>query len=284
MDKLLLEIKKFGKEPNNLEQIREKDGISLYRVRYGSDTYVLKYFDNDQGPAEPQYYRLLKGAGVATPAVVGLTDNSILMEDLASSLRWRLGTEQDMNDPVVAQNLARWYKAFHDTSEQILSQRDHWYSEYGLLTVENLRNAALKTQSASEPVWELVVEHLDYLMEMIRKLHPVVNYNDFYYTNLAVGRNGLEAMMFDYNCMGKGYRAADIRNVCASLGMKAAAAFRESYGPIDEYEFVADDVISALTTLVMAAKYDVMPWWAEESIRTVKSGQLECQFREFVGI
>ena len=284
MDQILREIKILGVIPNNIEEIRIKDGVCLYRLHCCSDTFVLKCFDERQDPVEPEYYSLLNQAGVSTPAVMGMTGRAILMEDLTRSRRWRLGAQPDMNDPVVAQNLAQWYKTLHEASDQILPQRDHWYSEYGLITAANLRIAAQRTRSLSENVWELTIEHLDRLMELINDLHPVINYNDFYYTNLAVGQNTQEAMMFDYNCMGKGYRAADIRNVCASLDPKAATAFCESYGPIDEFEFRADDVISGLTTLVMAAKRDEVPWWAEESIRAVKSGQLERQIRDLLGI
>ena len=36
-----------------------------------------------------------------------------------------------------------------------------------------------------------------------------LTYNDFYYTNLAVLKDGTSAIMFDYNLLGKGYAYAD---------------------------------------------------------------------------
>ena len=196
------------------------------------------------------------------------------MEDMCSSPRWRLGTAEDMNDPTIASNLAQWYRRLHDVSRQILNARTDWYSEYGLLTPENLRLAMVRTDTAEWQVWPYLMKHLPELHRIIATLEPAINYNDFYYTNLAVSRDGREAMMFDYNCMGKGYRASDLRNVCWSLSDRAAKAFLESYGDVSEYEYRVDDVVSVLTTLVMAAKRPEIPNWAEGALESLESGKL----------
>ena len=284
MNNILYELDKNGIIPDKIEEIRKKDGIFLYRIYKDSQSYVLKYFDGSDGVREIEYYALLEKNHIPTLKILVQTECSILMEDLLTSSRWRLGTEDDMNDPVVAQNLAQWYRTLHDASGQILPEKDNWYSEVGLLTKEKLMNAALKTDTGSNKVWMFVIEHLHGLFEIIRKLEPVLNYNDFYYTNLAVGRSGREAIMFDYNCMGKGYRASDVRNVCVSLNARAADAFRESYGAINEYEYKVDDVISMLTTLVMAADRKEFPWWAEDAVRAVRSGKLESDLKEILSL
>ena len=282
MEFLMNEFDKIGLIPDKIEEIRNKDGIYLYRVRCKNGTFVLKYFDRAQDPRELEYYTLLAQAGVPTLAVIGITDHAIAMEDLNISPRWRLGVEEDLNNPVTARNLAQWYRTLHDASGLILPNKENWYSEYGLLTKENLRETALRIDIVPIETWDFIIEHLDHLVGLIEKMEPVVNYNDFYYTNLAVGRNGREAIMFDYNFMGKGYRAADLRNVCASMRSKSASAFLESYGPIAEYEYRVDDVVSTLTTLVMAAKREKLPWWVEEPIQSVRSGKLERQVLDLI--
>lgn len=284
MDFLLNELDKIGAIPDKIEEIRSKDGIYLYRVRCKTNTFVLKYFDKTQDPREPEYYTLLAQAGVPTLAVIGMTDRAIAMEDLNISPRWRLGVEEDLNDFVTPRNLAQWYRTLHDASGLILPNKENWYSEYGLLTEENLRETAYRIDIGAIETWDFIIEHLDRIIGLIEKMDPVVNYNDFYYTNLAVGRNGREAMMFDYNFMGKGYRAADLRNVCASMKPKGASAFLECYGPIAEYEYRVDDVMSTLTTLAMAAKREKLPWWAEEPIQSVRSGKLKQQICDLISV
>ena len=128
-------------------------------------------------------------------------------------------------------------------------------------------------------IWELLSDHLATLYAVIEKLKPVVNYNDFYYTNLAVSRNRTEAIMYDYNCMGKGYRAADLRNVCWSLNKNAAQVFLENYGTIPESEYVVDDVVSVLTTLILASKRMEMPSWSKTALEELKSGKLYANLR-----
>ena len=284
MEFLINEFDKIGLISDKIEEIRNKDGIYLYRVRCKTNTFVLKYFDKTQDPREPEYYTLLARAGVPTLAVIGMTDRAIAMEDLNISPRWRLSAEEDLKDPVTARNLAQWYRTLHDASGLILPNKENWYSEYGLLTEEKLRKAAHRLGISAIETWDFIIEHLDHIIGFIEKMDPVVNYNDFYYTNLAVGRNGREAIMFDYNFMGKGYRAAGLRNVCASMRQKAAAAFLESYGPIAEYEYRVDDVVSTLTTLVMAAKRETLPWWAEEAVQSVRSGKLKQQICDLISV
>lgn len=94
-----------------------------------------------------------------------------------------------------------------------------------------------------------------------------MTYNDFYWTNLAVSKDGKEAMMFDYNLLGRGYAYGDVRNVTVSLSPKAAEAFRRAYGPINPTEAA---VVSVIVTLILASRREIFPAWAEPSRRTLK--------------
>lgn len=98
MEFLMNEFDKIGLIPNKIEEIRNKDGIYLYRVRCKNGTFVFKYFDRAQDPRELEYYTLLAQAGVPTLAVIGITDHAIAMEDLNISPRWRLGVEEDLRN------------------------------------------------------------------------------------------------------------------------------------------------------------------------------------------
>lgn len=282
MDNVWNEIEKIGIIPEKLEEIRTKNGISLYRLRHNSENYVLKYFAPGQDPVEIEYYSLLAQAGITTPVVIGKTDCAILMEDLQHSPVWRLATEKDLDDPSVAHHLAAWYKTLHDASEQILPLKSQWYCEYALLTEANLRRAAEATDTVQNKDWAFVIGHLPRIRKLVEKLPPVVNYNDFYYTNLAVARSANAAMMFDYNCVGKGYRAADLRNVRVSLSVHAAEVFLESYGKVSDDEFRIDNVVSALTTLIMAAQRNRIPAWAQTSLNALRTGKLAAQLDEIL--
>ena len=276
------ELDKMGIKSDKFEEIRCKDEIYLFRIYKKDHSYVLKYFSTPEGIREIRYYELLQKAGVPTLEILGRTERAILMEDMLTSPHWRLGTAVDLCDPSFASNLAQWYRTLHKAGKMILNAQTEWYSEYGLLTPENLWMAMVKTNTAEQKLWPYLIEHLPELHKRIRNLDSTVNYNDFYYTNLAVSRDGKEAMMFDYNCMGKGYAAADIRNVCWSLSNQAARAFRESYGNVSEYEYRVDDVVSVLTTLVMAAKRSEIPNWADGALTSLKSGKLEDDIRNLL--
>lgn len=91
------------------------------------------------------------------------------------------------------------------------------------------------------------------------------SYNDFWWTNLAVSKDGNEALMFDYNLMGRGYAYSDVRNVTVSLSPEAARAFLAQYGPIDPLEQAGDNVVSLIITLILDSRRPQFPAWAAES-------------------
>jgi len=113
------------------------------------------------------------------------------------------------------------------------------------------------------------------IFNKFRNLEETLNYNDFYWTNLAVNNNKKEAIMFDYNLLGIGFRYNDIRNVCSSLSEEAGKVFIEEYGVINENEKIIDDGISPLVTLIFAYIRSKFPNWAKESLATIYNGELE---------
>ena len=103
----------------------------------------------------------------------------------------------------------------------------------------------------------------------------IVMYTDFYYTNLAVARDGSSALMFDYNFFYKSYVYSDIRNVCWSLGSEEAKeAFQSIYGAFDEREIIIDAIACELSSLIIACQRKVFPNWANDGVEKVKDDRL----------
>lgn len=269
------ELIKLGHKPDRITFLREKDGIRLYRTYSGYNSFVLKFFISESDRREIIYYDLLQACRIPTVRIYAKTERSILMEDLEQNKTLRLGQPQDLQDPRVARKLAVWYRKLHKAGPNMLAAHPGpWYAETDVITAPNLDLVAQRTGTAGADVWQLLMSRLDQLQELLRQLSNTVTYNDFYYTNLAVSRDGTTAIMFDYNRMGRGFAASDLRNVTASLGPEAGKAFLESYGPLDNTEQQADSVASVLVTLIFASHYETPPNWARDSLQKLYDGTL----------
>ncbi len=91
------ELQRMGISFTSLSLIRNKDGVSVWRVTTADDSYVMKCFDKPEYRREIANYQLLKLLGVPTLGVVTHTDCSLVIEDIERS-DYRLGTADDMND------------------------------------------------------------------------------------------------------------------------------------------------------------------------------------------
>jgi aminoglycoside phosphotransferase len=76
----------------------------------------------------------------------------------------------------------------------------------------------------------------NYILSRYSKLRKLIDtppytltYNDFYWTNFIVRKDKREALMFDYNLLGRGYRYSDFRNVCWSMSEEAGMTFVDTY-------------------------------------------------------
>lgn len=107
------------------------------------------------------------------------------------------------------------------------------------------------------------------------RLLRTLTYNDFYFTNLVVARDGSTALIFDYNMLGKGYVYSDIRNVCGHLGNEEArAAFLSAYGGYNENEVIVDNVVNLINGLHIACLRKNFPDWVNELLDMVRDGKL----------
>ena len=232
----------------------------------------MKCFDKPEYCREIANYQLLNSLGVPTLKMIVHTDCSFVTEDIERSA-YRLGVPEDMNDPNVAEKIALWYKTLHQNGRDYVNTHD-FPDEYDSFTLDNLRLIQEKTGTNGLQVWQVIEKHFEQIRYAVIELPRTLVYTDFYYTNLAVARDGTSALMFDYNLLHKSYVYSDIRNVCWSLGDEAKTVFLSAYGAFDEREIVIDAVACELSSLIIACQRKVFPIWANDGVEKVKDGRL----------
>lgn len=273
-------IKKFAESElcrmnidyQNLSLIRDKDGVSVWRLTSGADSFVLKCFDKPEYRREIDHYRLLESLGVPTLKVISYTDCSLVMEDIEKSA-YRLGTAKDMKNPKTARLIAAWYRTLHQKGRDYLKTHD-FTDEYEKITMENLKLVQEKTKTAGAAVWRVIENHFEEIISAVMGLPRTLVYSDFHFSNLAVARDGSRALVFDYNFLYKSYRYSDIRNVCWNFSEEAKAAFLSEYGDYDEREAIVDDVADPLSGLILACRRNVFPHWAADAAAKIQDGTL----------
>ena len=281
---------RLGVDPGRIRGVTilsGRHGHCLWRVVTAGGSYVLKWFPpGDPGAIETAAYPLLQELGVPTLPVYGLAQDAMLLEDLAASADWRLAGEGDVLDPAVGRAVACWYRAFHHQGAQVLARPggppDFLGREVDCLDPASLRAAGRRLGLEAQPGWRLASQHIEDLKAAMRALPETLNYNDFYWTNLALSRaptSEPRAIMFDYHLLGIGPRYSDCRNVAGSLAGEAVAAFWQAYGPVDPREEVLDRPASTLVGLVTAAQRERFPRWAQASLEHVRDGGLERDLR-----
>ncbi len=266
--KLKQELKKLNVSNSNITIIQSKDGVIVARVQVNATSYIIKYFQKDEHKREIKNYKILKSLSIPTINLLRSTDSSILMEDISQSDIFRLATKEDLDDVVVASQIAEWYKLLHTSSKNFDTEI---YDETDLITKENIEFIKKKTGTQNLPIWKIIDDNFDIIILKIKALPRVLTYNDFYYTNLIIAKDKSSAFMFDYNLLGKGYVYSDIRNVCSSLGENTKKAFIETYGEFDKSEIIVDDVTSVLVTLYYACQRKTFPSWANYALNELKN-------------
>ncbi|MBR3383143.1 MAG: phosphotransferase [Clostridia bacterium] len=248
------------------ELIRFKEGVAVARVKAGEGTLILKAFIDEPSRREIKNYRVLRALGVPTLKICGLSERSILMEDIGASEVLRLGREEDLHDPDVIVSLARWYRLLHERGRAYVSSHGFgMYDEWDMFTPENLEKLSRTLgEECARPLERLKASYPE-LRARIDGTPKTLCYNDFYYTNMAVAKDKSRALMYDYNLLGKGCYINDIMNVTYWFGDEERALFLSEYGGIDEELIELQKLISPVISLVSAAERGVFPDWAEEA-------------------
>ena len=285
----ICDLSSVGLDPTGLESmdlIHQKHGDRLYRVRCGGRWYVLKWFHNPTQAVEVRSYALLEQIDVPTLPIHGQAEDALLLEDLAHSPTWRMAEKADVECPETGAAVANWYRTFHAAGRQLLvdpaGPPPFLKREVDALNPDVVREIAVKLGLAHDPVWALAEDQIEAVKEAMQSLPETLNYNDFHWTNLALSRYivpRLDAIVFDYHLLGIGLRYSDCSNVVGSLGERAAAAFWETYGPVDERERMLNEPTAALYGLLVAVRRPRFPSWARGCLRMVKNGDLEKSLR-----
>jgi len=246
---------------------------------------VVKYFKNEDDRREILNYKILKRYDIPTIKPYEFGNATLVIEDITASEIWRLGIADDLNDSDVALALAKWYFTFHENGVGVSELKD-LYFEYDKITEDNLKQLIVKLPEAEE-VFRFLLSNLSTINNLIYQPSFTLTYNDFYWTNFIVRKDKKEAMMFDYNILGRGYRFSDFRNVCSSLSDDSAKVFIEEYNRLyldkhgksrtdeEKAEERIDDVMAPVYTLIVAClERDVFPEWAEYERNEAINGNL----------
>ncbi len=216
-----------GKQIDNLHLIREKWGVHVYSCSYEGCSAVVKHFENEDDKREINNYRILNKHNIPTIKVFAYGKSSIVMEDISKSTDWRLGIKEDLHDTDVAKSLAYWYFIFHEKGLSI-PKLHSLESDFDKITEATLNMLCEELPAASD-TFKYILSRYGKLRELIDTPTYTLTYNDFYWTNFIVRKDKQEAIMFDYNLLGRGYRYSDFRNVCWSMSDEAGKIFIQEY-------------------------------------------------------
>lgn len=269
------ELKKLGVTYDGYSVLQNKDGITVARISDGEKSYILKHFEKKEHRREIKNYSILMSLNIPTADVLAANKSSLLLRDIAESDTFRLGTKEDMSDVNVARGIARWYKKLHQCGYKYVADcKEALFDEADYFTEENIDFIKRKTNTQNAAAWALLKQNFFAIDAVLSKAKRTLTYNDFYYTNMAVAKDGSAALMFDYNLLGKGYAYADIRNVLSSLSDEAQLAFLDEYGAFDPTQKILDDVVSPVITLYFACKRDVFPSWAKPLLEEINTSYI----------
>lgn len=137
IETLKKELEKMRIEAMYFENLQSKDGVYVYRIDLKNKTAVIKYFEKDEYKREILCYEKLRNSNIDTIPILSQTDRCIVMEDMDSSEKYRLGIKEDLYDEEVIKALAKWYRDFHSV-KLTEEEKENFYCEAKLLTKENI--------------------------------------------------------------------------------------------------------------------------------------------------
>ena len=278
INRILAELGIIPTASTRIKLIGGKDHHALYRITHAGKSYILKWFARVQTATEIAAYRLLQQYGVPTLQVYGISEQAILLEDLATSAAWRLATADDIEHAETGSAVAAWYVALHSAGQRMVKEGIPAFlmREVDELTPASMLATGERLSLAHLPVWRVAAEHIERLTQAFRAYPETLNYNDFHWSNLALSRTEpLRAVVFDYHLLGLGPAYCDIRNVHGSLSKRARAAFGAGYGPVDERVAALDAPLSLLYSLQVALHLPQLPGWAQGCRQRVVNGEFE---------
>ncbi|MCH5199203.1 MAG: hypothetical protein J1E34_09905 [Oscillospiraceae bacterium] len=165
IDILKQELNNMQIQFDRIEPIREKDGAMVARVYHSDNSFVLKHFQRDDFKREILNYKILRDLKIPTLQVISFNESSILLEDVLCSKIYRMGNEDDLDDPAVAKQIAKWYRLLHEKGYEYVSKNGkHLYSESDFFTLEVIEKIKYDTKTQEYPVWNYIEENFSQLL------------------------------------------------------------------------------------------------------------------------
>lgn len=254
-----------------------KDKI-LLRLYTKDGTYVLIRTPSDDDLSETTAYRLFQESGIPTLPIYKITDRHVMVEDLTNSADWRLARKIDVELYEVGWAVGEWYKKLHDNGLKLIHRPEfsHLSRECDSLTPESILKIGKTLGMETLPIWQLAADAIDDIKDKIGRMAVVLNYNDFYYTNLALSeQDPLQAIIFDYGELRIGMRYSDCRNVVSSMGYDAIEGFYKCYGEPDPIEVILDDAVTDLYALSSVVQRKVFPKWVKQTRKKIGKKEYE---------
>ena len=265
------EIQVYGISEDDVQIIREKEGVIVARVHYGDTTAILKCFENEEFCREIDNYEILQRHGIPTIKVLGEGEKSILLEDIDASELWRLGEESDLSNQTVIRAIAKWYKTLHANGERYVKlYGDGMYEQWDCFRIEDIKSIKEKYNLIDNVGIDALEQHFGEVRKRLDAAPRTLCYNDFYYTNLIVKKDLSEALMFDYNLLGKGNYISDIHNVTYWFSKENKDLFLSVYGEPEEDLILLDKICAPIVSLYSAMTRDVFPGWAKEALENLQ--------------
>jgi len=281
------ELNKVGVSGNyELQPIREKFGIYVFRVILPQGSLVGKYFNGEQmhGRNEIEYYKMLKSVNIPVLNMTAHTACLLLLEDIQASGKYRLATEQDHSNYATARLIARWFKQLHACGRNFSGLQELAVLDDAgkVLSIKSIKKAMCKSNTCDNLFWVALMDQVESIKSAYSCWCNTITYNDFWWDNMAVALDGSSALMFDYNCVYRGYAYSDIRHVLSVLSKEAGAAFLDAYGKYNNKEKAFDDLYFPLTGLISAYNMKSFPAWAGKYVGMLHSGEMLQRLNSFV--
>jgi hypothetical protein len=178
------DLRRLGLDAASITQVKlihKKHSNRLYRIEYDGQSFILKWFADSTQSIEVCSYELLAKYGVPTLPVHGWTENSLLLEDLATSPTWRLAKEADVERPETGVAVAEWYRMLHAAGREILANPldvpDFLSREIDALDPSTVLEIGQKLGLTTNPVWRLAADCIETLKCAMRSFPETLNYS-----------------------------------------------------------------------------------------------------------
>ncbi len=263
----------------DIQEVQIKNGVHVYEVKKNTSSYFIKYFEKVSDAFEIQCYKVLSKTDIPIVKHYEACEKEIVLENMNSDGKYRIGCEEDFSDTQVIKSVAKWFKQLHKLS-------NHDSKDFEFLEEEKIEfiksDINLCKNKYNNDFFDLLLTKHTCLNDYLLKCKKIVTHGDFYYKNFFVKKEDREIIMFDYNYMTKTIRSEElnlIRRNLRSSSKKSEEIFIKEYGEYDEIEYEIYNIYHHMRCLISALSYDSPPNWALDSIASLNKGVLSINLK-----